>query len=1086
MRRRTLSLACLIFACGMARAQDDAARAAAAEKAHRSLDEVEALLKKGKYDEARLRAHDAVALAEKELGPEDEVTSECLGFFGAALERLGKFTEARAAYERALAIDEKAFGVDAAETASNINNVGNVLRAMGDLKGARPFYERSLAIREKRLGAEHAATGVALNNLGTLLWQLGDFGGAKSLMERALAITEKSKGPEHPDTAVTLANLAQLAIEMGDLPEARSRCERALAIQEKALGPDHPETARTLCDLGRILQDLGELQAARADLERALRIEERTVGPDHPDVAATLINLAYVLRSLGEFAQARAHFERALSIREKALGPEHYETAMSMGTLALILEDVGDLKAARPLVERALAIHEKILGPDHPTTAMTLLRLARLKLAMGDRQEALKLHRQALAVFEAKLGPDHPQTALCLNDLGCLLHALGEMTEAKAVLERALAVEEKRLGEGSTEVGGTLQNLATVTAALGDGAKAMALSTRALGIREKALGPDHPAVAFDLTQLALLKGGAGDRAAELSLLGRALAIREKALGPLHPLTAASLANLAISMRAAGDADGARPLFERAWKADLEFLETILPALSARERCEALRQREEQLGRYMFGVSDAPRTTWAAALSWKGAALRGSTGTLRLPAHASEAARRAAEDLSAARRALATLALSPPAIKAGERPIAERYEELRKRVEALERALAEQLPELKATMFPPTGTREAQASIPTGVALLEVLQNDRYVYAWVVRREGEPSFWRLGKAADLDPIARRFREAVERDDAEAWKAAGKEIRSWLAKPLAKALDGSDALCVSPDGVLATIPWGLLPEGEGFLLERSPIFCINGIGGLAGATTPTEKRAARGLLSIGGVDYGGLGGAIPPLPETEAEAGEVARRFKARFSEAPCQVVTGKEASEGAFGRLAPQARYIHVATHGFFDLEGLRTSLAGTTRGLSGKSSAPLVATQSLGVDVGSWNPLLLSGIVLARCADEDGYLTAEELQEEDLRGVELVVLSACETGRGELAAGEGVLGLSRALVVAGARQFLLSLWRVPDAETRELMDGFYAGLWDDALPASEALRRVQLAMLAREREKGLFRPSAWGAWVVTR
>ncbi len=252
----------------------------------------------------------------------------------------------------------------------------------------------------------------------------------------------------------------------------------------------------------------------------------------------------------------------------------------------------------------------------------------------------------------------------------------------------------------------------------------------------------------------------------------------------------------------------------------------------------------------------------------------------------------------------------------------------------------------------------------------------------------------------------------------------------------------------------------------------------------------------------MDYTGSTPQWQSLPATKEEVADARERFHAAFPKAPCRVWTGKEATKTAFQAEAGKARYIHVATHGFFDLEHLKAALAlegGPHRGFNTEmTSAPLPSTGSGQADrPGGWNPLLLSGIVLARSDKEDGRLTAEELQDLDLRGTELVVLSACETGRGELAAGEGVLGLSRALVVAGARAFMLSLWKVPDASTRELMDGFYAGLWGDPSPealakgekpltAEEALRATQLRMLARDRAKGAFHPKDWGAWVLIR
>ena len=214
------------------------------------------------------------------------------------------------------------------------------------------------------------------------------------------------------------------------------------------------------------------------------------------------------------------------------------------------------------------------------------------------------------------------------------------------------------------------------------------------------------------------------------------------------------------------------------------------------------------------------------------------------------------------------------------------------------------------------------------------------------------------------------------------------------------------------------------------------------------------------------------------------------------------LSGPAATEGAFKREAGNYRIIHAATHGFFDLANLRRAFAPpASRGLAGmqllalSEFAPSAPATSGGLGArapgGGWNPLLLSGLVFAGAnandggGGEDGWLTAEEVQALDLVGVDLVVLSACETGRGETAAGEGVLGLSRALAIAGARSFVLSLWKVPDAATQEWMAAFYGELWGETpRSAAEAARAAQLRALAEDRANGRFAPSGWGAWVA--
>jgi len=293
----------------------------------------------------------------------------------------------------------------------------------------------------------------------------------------------------------------------------------------------------------------------------------------------------------------------------------------------------------------------------------------------------------------------------------------------------------------------------------------------------------------------------------------------------------------------------------------------------------------------------------------------------------------------------------------------------------------------------------------------------------------------------------------------------------------------------------VPLGLLPEGDGFLLERLAIAHVSSGAGLVIASRTKRAEGGQGLLALGGVDYGGAGKPWSALAATGAEVEDVEARFRRKEPGGVVRRLTGGLADEAAFLREGPKARYIHAATHGYFDLDHLRVACGSApSRGLAGRVSAGVggeasgAAASPLGA---GWNPLLLSGIVLAGANDkhdggEDGWLSAEELQSIDLRGCELVVLSACETGKGELAAGEGVLGISRALAVAGARSFMLSLWRVPDAETRGLMQAFYDGLWKEGHSPEEALRGAQLAVLCADRESGRFRPSTWGAWFLTR
>jgi tetratricopeptide (TPR) repeat protein len=377
---------------------------------------------------------------------EDETAAYLCDELGYHLHAIGDYRAARAYFEHALAIREKQLGPEHPETATSLNNLAWLLKAQGELGEARPLLERALAICEKQLGPEHPETAASLNNLAWLLKAQGELGEARPLLERALAICEKQLGPEHPDTALGLNNLASLLKAQGEFGEARPLLERALAICEKQLGPEHPDTATSLNNLARLLQDQGELGEARPLLERALAIREKQLGPEHPDTALGLNNLALLLEAQGALGEARPLCERALAIREKQLGAEHPVTAVSLNNLALLLQDQGALGEARPLYERALAIWEKQLGAEHPDTAVSLNNLASLLQDQGELGEARPLLERALAIREKQLGSEHPDTARSLNNLALLLQAQGALGEARSLYERALAIYEARLG----------------------------------------------------------------------------------------------------------------------------------------------------------------------------------------------------------------------------------------------------------------------------------------------------------------------------------------------------------------------------------------------------------------------------------------------------------------------------------------------------------------------------------------------------------------------------------------------------------------------------------------------------------------
>jgi tetratricopeptide (TPR) repeat protein len=219
---------------------------------------------------------------------------------------LAAYNEAKPLYERALAIDEREFGPEHLRTTTSLNNLAGLLRDQHDYAAARPLYERALAIDEKVSGPEHPDTVTTLSNLALVLHDQGDLTGARPLYERALTIRERVLGREHPDTAMSLNNLATLLHEQGDNSAAQPLYERALEIYEKTSDPEHPVMNLARTNLARLLLSSGNATESLLLTDTALAAHEKVLGQNHPWTKDSAEATANALAALGRADEATA------------------------------------------------------------------------------------------------------------------------------------------------------------------------------------------------------------------------------------------------------------------------------------------------------------------------------------------------------------------------------------------------------------------------------------------------------------------------------------------------------------------------------------------------------------------------------------------------------------------------------------------------------------------------------------------------------------------------------------------------------------------------------------------------------------
>jgi len=1105
----------------------------------------------GDYAGARPLFDRALAIREKALGLENLKVANSLNNLTNLLKAQGDYAGALKLSERELEIREAALGPEHPDVAMCLDNVGVLLRDQGDNARARALYERALAIQEKALGPGHLALAWTLENLGTAMGDQGDYARARPLIERALAIREKEQGPDHPDVAVSLSQLATLLMDQGDYTGSRPLHERALAIREKSLGPDHRLVASSLVGIGNLLTAQGDYAGARPLYERASAIFLKALGPEHPVVATGMNNLASLLQFQGDFSGARPLYERALAISKKALGPDHPDVATGLNNLASLLHGQGDYAAARPLFEQALAIHEKKQGAEDLNVAICLNNLAALLVDQGDYAGARPLHERALAIHEGTLGHEHPFVATSLNNLAILMRIEGDDAGARPLFERALAIREKSLGPDHPDVAGCLGQIALILSSRGDFAGARPLVERALAIRERSLGLDHPDVAYSLVALGDLLRASGDDVGARPLYERALAIRENALGPDHPDVVAHTKRLAVFELDCGAVASAIALLEKANAEETTFLSRFVSAASDSEAGDYVATIRWQIE---FEQSPAvaagrPVLAYENLLAWKGQILRA--------ARASRSALR--ERLGPEARSLAdhlhevSAALSRSATNIGhgdQRFDGQRLDALNREYQQSKRELAE----LTAGILPRVPAwPELRAALPAHAALIDVFIHRIYepaisegtrigvtgswseprVSAWVTRFDSTaPKRVDLGPAAMLQSAVDSLLLSLAGQRGELLgphEDANDMLRCLAWDPLVPYLTDIDMVIVAPDGVMAQLPLESLRNDKGLYLceDRSFVYLTDPTELARMSAQPASHEGA--LLAVGGVDYSradvdapvehpSLSGedfwvtpAFPasatdlprgswsdiwsPLAATEAEARRVAARHGAAFPDSKDLVIVGPAASEERLKALLPEHATLHLATHGYFNPEGLPSIEDAARRDLE-RHRDDSALSRDPAADVArrfqGYSPGVLSGLVCAGAnanlqePRDDGYLTAEEVGWLDLSHVDLVVLSACDTGRGRAQSGEGLIGLRRSFLLAGAKSVVSSLWAVPDQETAELMDLFYRNLWQKRLGRHAALRAAQLEIIDRNRKRfdGDARPVTWGAFVL--
>jgi CHAT domain-containing protein/tetratricopeptide (TPR) repeat protein len=1081
-------------------------------------------LAKGNPQAALPLSEPALEIRTQVLGWEVPLSMVTLNDLAYCHKAIRSYAKAESLYERSLAIHEKVAGAQHPDLAFVLSSFGEMYYDQGEYAKTEPLWQKALDIRKALRADKPADYADSLNEVASLRRTQARYREAAPLYQQALAIRKELVGEQHPDYANCLTNLATIYEHLGEFTKAEPLEDQAMGIFKSVFGDKDPRYAGALSARAIRYSDLGQYAKAEQDLERALAIRKEVLGTKHPDYVASLNNLSTLYRQGDLYEKAEAVSREALVAAKVVVGEKHYFYAISLYNLASLYDLKGQYASAEPLLEQAVALCKEVSGEKSKDYVVGLSQLAAHYLRKSDYVKALALLGQAATIGKETLGDSHPYYISTLETLAKSYTEIGNYTHAVVLQRQIVEARRKSSGETSSAFAHSLRELASSYAGLEEYGRAAPMLRRALEIQKELFGENNLAYAATLYALGSLHYDMLEFAQAEPLLLKSAAIRKNIEGVEHPEYATNLDALGTLYLALADYAKAYAYSREALRITRSHVQQTADAQSEQQQLSFSRYCQLKLNRYLtIGLAaraDAEEE-YGEVLAWKGMVWARQLRMRRLRGAASDVhpeTIRLAIQLATAGQRLANLTVS----QLGSTPSPQRGEELAAlsgEIERLEKDLSRaSAPFRRQLELRDVTAQKLRACLPTGSVLVDFLEywhhaprdatgpggDEPCLTAFVIKPDRAAARVELGPMAPISKLVARWRESfgAERTGAEVNPAT--ELRRLVWQPLEPYLNDAKMVLVSPDESLGRLAFSALPGREPgqFLIEERAIAVV-AVPQLLPELMEQERLDNRepSLLVVGDVDFDrigsksrlaqakpaaaadngstvlgearsvaraaprGLPGAparkFDPLPATGTEISAIKRSFQRRFPAARVTELRGSEAHTEALRGQAVRHQYLHLATHGFFAPEGVPSALeanAGAPQpsGMGRIGSSPIAG----------FHPGLLSGIALAganRPEDaDDGILTALEVADLDLAGVNLVVLSACGTSLGEAARAEGLQGLQRAFQVAGARSVIASLWDVPDRATQLLMERFYDNLWQKKQSKFDALREAQL------------------------
>ena len=944
----------------------------------------------------------ALEIRKELLGEEHILYAISLDNIGFLYDKKGDYKQAEKYYSLALSILKGTIGNDRSHYAISLDNMGNLLDKMGNYAEAEKFHLHALEIQKDIFGEKNKDYAISLYNLGIIYYKRGEFSKAETYYIQALNILKEVLGEKDLTYAIAINNLGVLYAAMGNLSRAEKSYSEALEIRKEVLGEDHPVYAISLGTIADIYTYMGDFSQAEKYYLRVMEIRKNVLGENHPDYSSALNNLGVMYSKIGDYEQAEKYILQALDIRKKVYGEKHTQYANSLNNLGVLYTRMGNYFQAVKCCEQAMVIQKDILGEKHPYYAQFLSNLAAIHEKMGNYEVAEKYYLQALDIFKEVYGGKHPEYAIALDNLGGLYQKESYHIDAEKCHLQALDIQKEMLGENHPDYAKTLNNLGTLYSNLGDYIKAESYVVNSQNINKKRF----------LQSLDFMS----ERQREA--YWNSIKINYEQIYPLY-IYHCQLLNPSISVFAYNN-----ELFTKGLLLSSSNLvrESILESKNPVEISlwEELTEKKKQI------ITLEERNSKSTYLE-----------QLRIET-----------------------------------------EQIEKQITGSSAAFRENQHQWKITW---DSVRAALKPNQVAIEYMTIPVNeDSTMYCALLLRDtcSYPIMIPLFEEKEVSTLLETPNPLLI-DKSYLYELNGKQLSQLVWGKVISYINPGEVIFFAPKGLLHQVAVESIPyDSTSIISDIYNMVRLSSTREIVLGKSYTEPMTA---TLYGGIQYDVRiddmyaesirykqtasrsldtdttnRGSATYLPGTKKEIEQIQQMLNKQHIQIHALMCAA--ANEESFKALSGQKQNIlHIATHGFYwsDSTALNQQYF-SQRTPSMDNIDPLDRCG-----------LLFAGanIALSGCKErlqegvQDGVLTAKEISLLDLREADIVVLSACETGLGDVT-GDGVFGLQRAFKMAGVRTILMSLWKVDDDATRVFMTSFYRNLCDGQ-SKREAFRNAQ-------------------------